>query len=301
MPPLQHTQFIHMSGAHTNNILQLAELHGRKFSHHYSQHQPYTTHIPSLHKNQSQPDIKLPSTLMDKIKHTQEAAMNKITQRKDASQLQNFLTFCKGLGIRNSNALPAREDILITWAASYAGWLAGRTVGAKLLAIRKEHERQGLTWLGEDCLCRILKGVEELRPASSFCSKRAPMTISMLEDLNKGLSRSSGLDICICAICLLSFFCQLCSSKILPPTQDLAKFNLWRHATFMHIVESTVENGACNLHLPWSKTQKAQGDNVWISWKEAPLDPTMPSTSTLSKTGWTPIIPLLHTTAHTTM
>ena len=95
----------------------------------------------------------------------------------------------------------------------------------------------------------------------------------MLEDLNKRLSRSSGLDICIRAVCLLSFFCQLRSGKILPPTQNLSKFNSQRHTTFAHIAESTAKNGACNLHLPWSKTQKARGDDVWIPRQEAPLDP----------------------------
>jgi hypothetical protein len=161
----------------------------------------------------------------------------------------------------------------MAWASSYAGWLAGRTVGAKLLAIRKEHERRGLAWLGGNRLRGILKGVEGLRPPSSFRSKRAPVTISMLEDLNKGLSRTSGLDICIRAICLLSFFCQLRSGEILTPKQDLSKFDPRRHATFAHIAESTAENSACNLHLPWSKTQKAQGDDVWIPQQEAPLDP----------------------------
>ncbi|KAF8236902.1 hypothetical protein L208DRAFT_1250269 [Tricholoma matsutake] len=194
-------------------------------------------------------------------------------QRKDASQLREFLTFCEGLGIRNSDALPAREDVLIAWASSYAGRLAERTVGAKLLAIRKEHESLGLGWLGGDRLRRTLKGVEELRPAASFHSKRAPVTISMLEDLNKGLSRTSGADICIQAICLLSFFCQLHSGEILPPTQDLGKFDARKYAMFMHITELTAENGACNLHLPWSKTQKARGDNIWIPRQEALLNP----------------------------
>jgi hypothetical protein len=95
----------------------------------------------------------------------------------------------------------------------------------------------------------------------------------MLDDLNKGLSRSSGLDICIRAIALLSFFCQLRIREILPPKQDLNKFDPCRHATFANIAESTAKNGACNLHLPWSKTQKSRGDDVWIPRQEAPLDP----------------------------
>jgi hypothetical protein len=146
-------------------------------------------------------------------------------------------------------------------------------VSAKLLAIRKEHEHLGLIWPGGSHLRRVLKDVEKLRPPSSFYNKRAPVTIPMLEDLSKALSRSSGIDICIRAICLLSFFSQLRSGEILPPTQDLKKFNQQRYATFAHIAESTAENGACNLHLPWSKTQKGCGNDVWIPRQEAPLDP----------------------------
>ena len=115
--------------------------------------------------------------------------------------------------------------------------------------------------------------MEELRPSSSFRLKRAPVTISMLEDLNRGLSRTSGLDNCIRAICLLSFFSQLRSGEILPPTQELEKFDPHRHATFRNIAESTADNGACNLHLPWSKTQKGRGEDVWVPRQEPPLDP----------------------------
>ena len=275
MPPLRHSQSIHASDAYSSNLSHLAKLHGGSLPHRHARFQPYITHIPSqktLHsRNSKVPD--LPPTILDKIKDTQEAAVNITTQKKDASRLREFLSFCDGLGIKAHNALPAREDVLLAWASSFARRLAGKTVGAKLLAIRKEHERRGLMWFGGDRLRRILKGVEELRPPSSFRSKRAPVTISMLEDLNKGFDKSSGLDICIRAICLLSFFSQLRSGEILPPSQNLKNFNAHRHATFAHIAESTADNGACNLHLPWSKTEKARGDDVWIPRQEAPLDP----------------------------
>jgi hypothetical protein len=126
---------------------------------------------------------------------------------------------------------------------------------------------------GGECLRLTLKGVEEMRLALSFYSKRAPVTIAMLDDLNSWLDRSSGLDNCVHAICCLSFFSQLCIGEILPPTQNLRRFNPRHHATPTHIRESTAKNGACNLHLPWSKTQKAQGVDVWIPCQEAPLDP----------------------------
>lgn len=275
MPPLRQIQSIHTPNASTNELFQLAQRHGGKLLHRHNRHQPYTTRIQPPHKASVFPQgsFVLPHHLADKITSTQEAAVSRTTRAKDASRLREFLKFCEGLGIGSNDALPAKEDLLIAWASSYAGRLAGKTVNAKLLAIKKEHERQGLIWQGGALLRRTMKGVEELRPVSSFRSKRAPVTIPMLEDLNRGLSRSSGLDICIRAICLLSFFCQLRSGEILPPKQDLSEFNPHRHATFANIAESTAENGACNLHLPWSKTQKARGDDVWIPRQEALLDP----------------------------
>ena len=95
----------------------------------------------------------------------------------------------------------------------------------------------------------------------------------MLIDISNGLNRSSGLDNCVRAICCLAFFCQLRIGEILPRTQDLQKFNPSRHATFANIMESTSKTGACNLRLPWSKTQKGRGDDVWIPRQEAPVDP----------------------------
>lgn len=273
MPPLRHNQSIHTPNTYTSDLSHIAQLHGGHLPHRFSRFKPYIARIPTQGLTHSHKIPELHPTLLNKIRETQEAAVNKVTQKKDASRLREFLSFCNGLGITAIDALPAREEILLAWASSYAGRLAGKSVGAKLLAIRKEHEKRGLIWYGGPRLSRVLKGVEELRPISSFRSKRAPITISMLEDLDKGLVRSSGLDICIRAVSLLAFFCQLRSGEILPPSQNLENFNSQRHPTFAHIAESTAANGACNLHLPWSKTQKARGDDVWIPRQEAPLDP----------------------------
>jgi hypothetical protein len=281
MPPLRNSQSIHAPNHHTSDLSQVAKINGGNLPNRYGRFKPYIARVSS-HGGRTVPTVPsshfpgaldLHPALLDKIRDTQDAAVDKTTQKKDASRLREFLSFCAGLGIVSSRALPASEDVLLAWASSYAGTLAGKSVGAKILAIRKEHDRRGLPWHGGNRLRTVLKGVEELRPPSSFRAKRSPITITMLEDINKGLSRGSGMDICIRTICLLAFFCQLRIGEILPPTQDLKKFNNLRHATFSHIAASTAENGACNLHLPWSKTQKARGDDVWIPRQEAPLDP----------------------------
>ena len=197
MPPLRSSQSIHTPSTFTSNLSHVVRLHGGRLPHHYTQPQPYVRHISGPNTATVQNNFSLPPKLLDKIADTQEAATMKSSQKKDASRLREFLSFCAGLRIRAKDALPAREEILLAWASSYAGRLAGKTVSAKLLAIRKEHERRGLIWMGGARLRKILKGVEELRPQSSFRNKRAPVTIAMLVDLNRGLNRSSGLDICI--------------------------------------------------------------------------------------------------------
>ncbi|KAF8231463.1 hypothetical protein L208DRAFT_1398928 [Tricholoma matsutake] len=264
MPPLRT---ISHSDKQTSNLLQLAQIHNGNFAHHHSRSRPYAPRKPPFST------LAMPAELLEKISNVQDAAVSKATQSKDASRLQEFRSFCKALNVHDDDIFPAREDLLIAWASSYAGHFAGKTVSAKITALKREHEKQGLVWQGGEQRRRVLKGVEELRPVSSFRGKRPPVTISMLRDLNQGLSRSSGLDICIQAICLLSFFSQLCGGELLPPTRNIQKFNPLRHATFSHIAESTAQNGACSLHLPWSKTQKARGDDMWIPRQEAPLDP----------------------------
>jgi hypothetical protein len=47
----------------------------------------------------------------------------------------------------------------------------------------------------------------------------------MLLDIDKHLMRSNSLDICIRAVLLLCFFCQLCAGEILCPSKSLDKFN----------------------------------------------------------------------------
>jgi hypothetical protein len=96
--------------------------------------------MSASHAISSQLELKLPLILVQNINHTQDAATSKTSQKKNASQLQKFLSFCAGLRISKNNAPPAREDILLAWASSFAGCLAGKMVSMKLLAVRKEHE-----------------------------------------------------------------------------------------------------------------------------------------------------------------
>ena len=112
MPPLWNTQTIHLPSTYLRELSHIAQIHGGKVSFHYSRHQPYTNCILSQSIVEHQMDfelLKLPPRLLEKIKNTQDAILNKTTQRKDTSCLCEYLSFCDGLGIKAANALPAKR------------------------------------------------------------------------------------------------------------------------------------------------------------------------------------------------
>lgn len=273
MPPIWLSpQATHLLG-HGVNFSEILKQHGGHLLQHYYCCQPYTTWTPQPDLHLLSLKFVLPTILQEKIKLLQDSALSRTTCTKVLGRLWEYISFCKGLGIHDDNILPASEDMLIAWASTYAGPLVGKTMGAKTLAIKREHQYRGLLWQGSKQLCLIIKGIKELRLVSSYHPKRAPVTIPMLTDISWALDQSSGLDNCICAICCLAFFGQLRIGELLPTTQDSWKFDRTCHATFANIAESTSKSRACNLHLPWSKTQKAHGDDIWIPWQEPPLDP----------------------------
>jgi hypothetical protein len=273
MSPIRVTKSttLSTSPANTRHIHQLAQNHGGHYSRTFNCSLPY--HDTSIRRHLTTAVTSLPHEIIERMKIVEGKSIGDATRRNDESRVRAYLKFCAGLGIREEDAIPAPNDLVAAWVSSFAGRFSGKTVSAKITSLKKLHIHLGYHWNGGDELRKMIKGVEEMRPPSSFRQKRAPITIPMLLDIDKHLVRSDPLDICIRCVLLLCFFCQLRAGELVCPTRVLADFNPARHATFANVSDSTADNGAANLHLPWSKTEKARGDDVWIPRQEAPLDP----------------------------
>src|ERR1700678_296216 len=75
MAPLRQTHSIHAQLAGIGNLAGTAALHGGNLPHRYGRFQPYIVRAPALNRTFYEiPDI--PLTLLDKIKSTQDAAVN---------------------------------------------------------------------------------------------------------------------------------------------------------------------------------------------------------------------------------
>jgi hypothetical protein len=273
MPPICTTKSLTLANSppNTTHLYELAQTYGGQYSRHFNRSLPYRD--TTIRRLKSIPPHTLPMQIIERMDVVEGKASGEKTKRNDENRVRAYLKFCEGLGIQGEDAFLAPYDLVTAWISSFTGRYCGKTVGAKVSAIKKVHERLGYPWNPGDRLCRMVKGIEQMRPASSYCTKRAPLTIPMLHDINKGLIRSEPLDICVRCIILLCFFCQLRAGELLCPTSDIQKFDPSRHATFANMSVSTAENGSLNLHLPWSKTEKARGDDVWIPRQQPPLDP----------------------------
>jgi hypothetical protein len=273
MLPIRPTKSYTLANSPANNLHlhQLTRTYGGNYSRKLNRSLPYPE--TSIRKPSMRFVPTLPNELIARMEEVEDRAVGDTTKKKDGSRVREYLKFCEGLGIGRDYAIPAPHDLVAAWAASFAGCYCGKTVGAKISAIKKLHDRLGYHWDYGDKLRRMVKGIEQMRPASSYRQKCAPMTIPMLLDIDKGLVRSNLLDVSARCILLLCFFCQLRAGELLCPTRDYSKCCATRLATFANISPSTATNGASNLHLPWSKTEKARGDDVWIPRQEPPLDP----------------------------
>jgi hypothetical protein len=273
MSPIRTTPSLTLANtpANTTHLYQLAQTYGGKYSRRFNRSLPYRD--TTVRTIRSTPSYTIPTHILEHMNVIEGRASGEKTKRNDENRVRAYLKFCEGLGIRFEDAIPAPYDLVAAWISSFAGRYCGKTVGTKISAIKKVHENLGYPWNPGDRFRRMVKGIEQMRPPSSHRKKRAPLTIPMLLDINRGLQRSDPLDICVRCILLLCFFCQLRAGELLCPTNDLRKFDPTHHATFENVSESTSENGASNLHLPWSKTEKGRGDDVWIPRQERPLDP----------------------------
>lgn len=143
----------------------------------------------------------------------------------------------------------------------------------KISAVKVYHEKRGLAWYGGEKLRRVLKGVENATPASSFREQRPPVTTKMLRMLHMGLDLRDGLDAAVLAIANTSLYGQLRLGEILPRVEKLEKFDGTRQPAVSNLSRPFSAAGSRTIHLPWSKTKRARGEDVVITRQEGRTDP----------------------------
>ncbi|KAF8073405.1 hypothetical protein FPV67DRAFT_1559866 [Lyophyllum atratum] len=173
-----------------------------------------------------------------------------------------LLHFAAENNIPLHECLPASEDLLCAFAASFTGTLAGKTISNKCSGIRKWHIENNVPYLGGLMLKYVVKGSENLRPLSSIRPQRPAVTEEMLDCLQKLLEPNDPFDACVLCVALTSFWGQIRLGEFLAPrevkyiTADIPKWSDLKRPNV---------NGSRVLHLPRTKTGGKRGENVIIT------------------------------------
>ncbi|KAE8243359.1 hypothetical protein A4X03_0g7786 [Tilletia caries] len=207
------------------------------------------------------------------VAHTLQAALEPSTRTNCGHSLGVFLRFCFDLGLSVRQVFPISEGLLLAFVCAQAGSRSRKTVGNHLAALAAWHETWGVQWRRFDLIDRALQGVGKLAPAK--LPLRPPVELADLFSARLFLDPTNNpLHAAVWACALMSFWsaCRLGETTVPSATY----FNPARHVTRSAVGPvQTLPSGAqaLGVHLPWTKTTRAEGMTKVLSSQAAELDP----------------------------
>ena len=187
------------------------------------------------------------------------------------SGLLVYHVFCDHRGIPEDGRAPASKSLLELFASCLIGAYSLSAVGNYLAGVHAWHSLHGLAWpLDTDATKLFLRAADRLAPASR--GKRDPLTIDTLLRLRAAFDLSISLDAAVWAALLVIFWStSRCGEFLLP---RLSGFDSRIHVQLRHY-STTTQNGVLvhSFHLPWTKTRKFEGDDVFFAAQDGPCDP----------------------------
>ena len=117
----------------------------------------------------------------------------------------------------------------------------------------------------------MVRGVENLTPASSRRAARRPITSVMMDFLHKGLNLLDPSDACVFAAACCAFWGQARSGDILPSSDMDHVPSLFPSTSDLCPPSTTA--GSRKLHLPYDKSKRHKGADIILCCQHGPSDP----------------------------
>ncbi|RDB26204.1 hypothetical protein Hypma_006840 [Hypsizygus marmoreus] len=187
------------------------------------------------------------------------------TRENYGSGLLRFHQFCDASAIPEASRLPASEDLLGVFCASWAGRIARMTVDGWLSGLQFWHTFHGAPWHGGALLRIVKRGVTKLVPASSQRPRRPPVTIEHMHSLFRGLDLSNSFDAAVWAVAATAFWSCCRLGELTVPSRNGfdPKYHVIR-GTDIRFAKTAGSSSAeyATFHIPWSKTTLFAGANI---------------------------------------
>ncbi|KAJ7126598.1 hypothetical protein C8R43DRAFT_1134922 [Mycena crocata] len=225
-----------------------------------------------------------------KVEHALNHVWAESTIEKYSNSLQAFWRFCDEENVTLAQRLPANEELLCSFAASWVGEIAGVTARGAISAVKAWHIVNDAPWLGGLRLRYVLRGIENLATASSKKDPRPPVTAEMLEVLEAELNHNDPKDAAVFAAACCTFWGQLRLGEFLSENQG--SYLEGRIPLGSDLGRASTRAGLRTLRLPWTKTKGARGDTAMLCRQHGPSDPIRAVENHLSVNSILPDLPL---------
>ncbi|PBL04219.1 hypothetical protein ARMGADRAFT_1041712 [Armillaria gallica] len=195
------------------------------------------------------------------------------TSRREPCGLKAYHSFCDTQNILQQDHLPAKEELLCTFASSFIGQMTDDAICSKLNSIRAFHIQNNLSYNNRIQLKYILIRLNKQAPTDSKQIKRPLITKEMLDMLHKELDLEGPKDITIFTLTTTAFYAQVWLGELLSDRQDETLFNAKMHPTGKNLAKPHTIHGSRILHLPCTKMEQVKGEDVLLSKQNGCTDP----------------------------
>ncbi len=151
--------------------------------------------------------------------------------------------------------------------------MTGNAIRSKLNSIRAFHIQNNLPYNNGIRLKYTLIRLDKQAPADSKQIERPPITKEMLDMLDEELDLEDPKDIAIFALATMAFYAQVWLGELVPDRQDETLFDAKVHPTGKTLVKPHTIHGLRILHLPYTKMEQVEGEDVLLSKQNGHTDP----------------------------
>jgi hypothetical protein len=223
--------------------------------------------------SQNPQPIELSEADLDRILEVMNVSWANGTREVYGSGLLVYHVFCDLRSIPEHQRAPASPLLIVAFISSCAGSYSGSTLANYVFGVRAWHTLHGQRWAMDDMQVKAaLTGAANLAPPSSKRPKRAPFTVSLIEQILNKLNHSDPLDAAVAACLTTTFYTVARTGEFTVPS--LNKFN-----PIVHIKRSDIRIGE-DRHgmrvkvfvIPHTKCSP-NGEDVYWAPQQGPSDP----------------------------
>ncbi|KIK31799.1 hypothetical protein CY34DRAFT_27303 [Suillus luteus UH-Slu-Lm8-n1] len=194
------------------------------------------------------------------------------TRSNYGAGLLHFTQFCASIDIPEAKRMPASEALISQFAAAFTGTSSEKTLNNWFVGLQFWHVVNGALWCASHLLHHTRRGFAKMVPASACRAKFPPVTIDALCILFNNLDLSLLLNVAVCAVALIAFWCCCRLGELLVPSPNL--FDPLKHVVHLAApltsfsVANETQTHASLFHIPWMKTTKEQGADISITARD---------------------------------